>query len=512
MPDRLKNAALLQAVFDAAVDAIIVADQSGVIESANAAASNLFGYRNDELLGQNVSMLMPESESARHDGYINTHLATGRKRIIGTGREVFGKRKNGSTFPLHLSIGKAEVEGEIAFVAILHDLTIRAEAQEALAQAQRMEIIGQLTGGISHDFNNLLTIIVGNLELLEMRLDGNNHRDLIADALEAAEVGADVTSRLLTFARRAVLSPEPVDLNEAMSLEDPKVLIRALGPMYNLISTLDPDLWEVVADVTQLQTAGLNLVLNARDAMPKGGSIFIETRNELVDATKAPPDIDFKPGRYVAFSVRDTGHGMTAETRQKIFDPFFTTKPSGKGTGLGMSMVYGFVKQSGGHIEVESVHGQGTTITLYFPATSVPADKLDEDTNADPQQPLIGDGELIMVVEDDDKIRRLSCERIQDLGFRVIEASSGQQAYDLLQSTPGISLIFADIIMPGQMSGYDLAKRVKHDRPNMKILLTSGYAGEHLLKADQKLEFPLLHKPYRQSELSACLASFFPRH
>ena len=507
MPADSKNTALLQAVFDAAVDAIIVADHLGIITSANAAARQVFGYSTEEMLGQNVTMLMPESEAIRHDGYLARYVETHERRVIGSGRQVQGKRADGSVFPLYLSIGELEVEGKPTFVAILHDLTKRIEAQEALARAQRMEAFGQLTGGLSHDFNNLLTVIVGNLELLEMRLESNAHQELIADALEAAEVGAEVTSRLLAFARRAVLTPESIDINKALNLKAPKDLTGSLGPRHKLVSKLQLEVWKIAVDVTQLQTAVLNLVENARDAMPDGGTVNIKTRNVVIDAAQAAQDVDLKPGRYVALSVTDAGHGMPNEVQRQVFDPFFTTKPRGKGVGLGMSMVYGFVKQSGGHITINSESGRGSTVTLYFPALPEKADDIEAIPGPSPR---IGHGELVMVVEDDDRVRRLSCERIQNLGFRVIEATSAQQAYDLLLTTPEVALIFTDIVMPGAMSGYDLAQRVRRDLPGMKILLTSGYAGELLQDARKRLELPLLRKPYRQSDLVAHLQVLFP--
>ncbi len=366
--NNIKDVALLNAIYDATADAIIISDSSGIISGCNSAARTLFGYCPDELIGKNVSILMPASLASEHDGYIADYIETGQAAIIGKGRDVTGRRKDGSLLPLHLSIGKAETPGGIHFVAILHDITERVAAQAALHQAQKMEAVGRLSSGLSHDFNHILTIIIGNLELMQMQPQAAQFGDLLTDALEAAELGANLTSRLLAFASKSVLAPEHLDVNAALGPDTLDFLRRSLRPDHKLSLDAQPGIWAISADPALLQTAFLNLVLNAKDAMPDGGFIVIETRNVTVTQDNVEGQPDFLPGDYVRISVTDNGTGMPEHVLKNAFEPFFTTKPSGKGTGLGLPMVYGFVRQSGGHVEGRSEPGQGTSVSIYFPA------------------------------------------------------------------------------------------------------------------------------------------------
>jgi PAS domain S-box-containing protein len=495
---------LLVALLDAAVDAIIVSDKLGAIVRANQAAADLFRYPLDQFAGQNVRVLMPTSMAARHDGFMHHHLETGEKRIIGIGRDVEGLRGDGSVFPLHLSVGKAEIEGEIAFVAILHDQTRRKAAEEAAARSQRLDAMGRMTGGIAHDFNNLLTVIIGNLELLEMGETSARSKLLISDALRAAELGADLTSRLMAFSRQSPVRVQAIDLNETIS-HSMAILNRTIAAHCNLAMNLADDVWPAHVDPSQLQTAILNLVLNAQDAMPSGGRIILESSNAVIDDGYVAQEIEASLGSFVKLSISDTGTGMTPETRRRALEPFFTTKPLGKGTGLGLSAVYGFVKQSGGHMTVYSEVGQGTTISLYFPA-SVATDlaPVPEQTNTGAVS-IIGKGQVVLVVEDDAGVMRLSESRLSTLGFRCITAPTADAAWDILTTRDDIALVFADLVMPGTMSGYDLAKRLSVERPAVKVLLTSGFS-EGLLR-DGRLgsEYTILRKPYRQYDLARAI-------
>jgi PAS domain S-box-containing protein len=496
----VNDGALLVALLDAAVDAIIVSDRTGKISRTNQAAADLFRHPRDAMIGQNVRMLMPAEMSARHDGFMLRHLDTGEKRIIGIGREVEGLRGDGSVFPLHLSVGKAEIAGEISFVAILHDLTRRRVAEEALVRSQRMDAIGRMTGGIAHDFNNLLTVIIGNLELLEMTETAAKSKVLISDALGAAELGADLTSRLMVFSRKSTLRPETIDLSDAVE-QSMAMLRRTIAAHCAVETSISDQLWHIKADPMQLQTAILNLAMNAQDAMPDGGRILIEARNAVVDDKYVAQDIDVSFGDYVRLSVSDTGQGMTPEARARALEPFFTTKPVGKGTGLGLSMVYGFVRQSGGHLTIYSELGQGTTVSLYFLAlVDGPAAK-DKAGLATPQVPMASTERLVLVVEDDPAVRRLSEARIIELGFHCIAAASGDEAAEIIAVRNDIALIFTDLVMPGKLSGYDLAKLVSVTKPQIKVLLTSGFSEGMLRDGRIGSEFPMLRKPYRQSEL-----------
>lgn len=491
------DSAVLQAVFEAAVDAIVVSDAKGRITRANAAAGALFGYETDAMIGQSVNILMPPKYAREHDGYMTHYLDTGERRIIGIGRDVEGQRSDGTVFPLHLSVGRAVLGDEPIFIAILHDLSVRRAAQAALSRSQRLDAVGQMTGGIAHDFNNLLTIIIGNLELLEIR-SGHRFGDLVGDALEAAELGADLTRRLLTFARKSELAPQVLSLPDACN-EVLSILSRTLGERYRIESRHSPDQPPVSVDPAQLQTALLNLALNARDAMPDGGRLLIETERVIVDDTYIAQETDITPGRYVRLSVSDTGIGMDETAQKQAFEPFFSTKPVGQGTGLGLSMVYGFVRQSGGHVTLYSEVGRGTTFALYFPSVEADAP---EDQPVEVGRLPRGRGEVILVVEDDAKVRRLSLARLKDLGYHPIQAADAEAALTLMEELGRVDLLFTDIVMPGELNGFELARVVTERYPQTKILLTSGYASDVMMPSLADRAFPLLRKPYRLFDLA----------
>lgn len=496
------DSADLTALLSAAVDAIILADKSGRILRCNPAAYRLFGYDAGELVGQNVSILMPESESRRHDAYMHHHLATGEERIIGHGRELEGRRKDGTIFPLHLSVGRSETDHGVQFVAILHDLTRRRAAEEVLERTQRLQAVGQMTGGVAHDFNNLLTLIIGNLELATHRDITPDVRDLLHDALEAAELGADLTGRLLAFARQSRLAPQRMKTNEAVA-KITGLARHGISPGHRLDLTFAPDAWDMHLDAAQLQSAIVNLLRNADDAMDGEGVILVTTENVEIDKEYMAPEIDINPGRYVRISVSDTGVGMSAEARRRAFEPFFSTKPVGKGTGLGLATVYGFVRQSGGHVTLYSEPGQGTTVSLYLPAKIDPAGTDLRGAGRDYAAPP-GKGEVILVVEDDAAIRRMTGTRLNALGFAVVEASDVREALEALEHNSEISLVFSDMMMPGDRTGLDLAWHLRRARPDLPVLLTTGYAGE-MTDAEIVDGFHLIRKPYRQEDLALAI-------
>ncbi|MEL6549032.1 MAG: PAS domain S-box protein [Pseudomonadota bacterium] len=508
-PDSLeRDAFLFDALMEAADDAIIVSGASGTMLRANEAASKLFGYAMDDMVGQSVNMLMPEALATLHDGFMRHHLETGEKRIIGLGRDVEGQRKDGSVFPLHLSVGHTELEGERLFIGILHDLTERRAAQDALARSQRLDAIGQLTGGIAHDFNNLLTVIIGNLELLEMRGADDRQARLIRDSLESAELGADLTSRLLVFAKKGNLKPVRADLREQCT-DTLTLLQRTIGEIYTIKTDFAETVSDVLIDPVQLQSALINLALNSRDAMPQGGEFLISVADVTIDDTYMAQETDIAPGEYVRLFVSDDGDGMSLEAQRRAFEPFFTTKSESGGTGLGLAMVYGFVRQSGGHITLYSEKGHGTSFGLYFPVLK---DGATEAVMRDRDRQSVGRGagQVVLVVEDNPKVRRLSVERIRDLGYEALEAPNGDAAFDLLKSGAQVDLVFSDLVMPGALNGYDLAAKVQEQFPTLKILLTSGYASDVVTgRLGGSGAFDILHKPYRQADLAARLQALF---
>ncbi len=516
MLTRQSGSTLLDALLDAVVDAIVVADVKGRVVRTNKATCELFGYGSEELVGDTIDRLIPNSDTMHHRDSIDRFMTTGEARIIGIGRDVEGVRKDGSIFPLHLSVGHATIEGEVFFVGVMHDLSRRKATERALEQSQKMEAIGALTGGVAHDFNNLLTVITGNLELLERSLQTDAQRDLVHDALEAAELGAALTGKLLALARRSVLSPcilDPVSTVEAAI----SLLERTLGPQIRVQTRHDGTIWPVRVDPTQLQTALINLAVNAQDAMSNGGTLDVSIGNIAIDDSYVAQEIDVEQGKYVRISVTDNGCGMAEEVRRRAFEPFFTTKGAGKGTGLGLSMVYGFTRQSGGHATIYSEPGLGTTISLYFPAipdtqTQAADRKSSSGPGGDPATEATmgnGAGETILIVEDDEAVRRLSVTRIEALGYRALAARNADEAIVLLGSHPEIDPLFADIVMPGKMNGHDLARNVRSRWPRIAILLTSGFAGG--LEADELKDFSLLQKPYRQAELATRLRILLAR-
>ncbi|CAJ0777857.1 response regulator [Ralstonia chuxiongensis] len=381
-------------------------------------------------------------------------------------------------------------------------LSARAEVEAQLRQAQKMEAIGNLTGGVAHDFNNVLQVIAGNLQLLSVEAPGNTrvqHR--IAAATRAVQRGATLAAQLLAFARRQQLSPavvNPTRLVQGMS----EMLHRALGEAIKVETRLADDLWNVQADRNQLENALLNLAINARDAMRGGGILTIAANNITLDSTKARGRDQPAHGDYLVFSVTDTGVGMPPEVVEHVFEPFFTTKPDGHGTGLGLSMVFGFVKQSGGHIAIDSAVGQGTTVRLYFPRCTEAA----PDDAGDPHDTIVtpmGGRETILVVEDDTDVRLTAVDMLTQLGYRVLTAANGEAALELMNSDTSIDLLFTDVIMPGSIKGGELSIRAAQRVPPLPVLLVSGYTRDEVLH-DGRLPpgVTLLGKPYRRDDLA----------
>jgi PAS domain S-box-containing protein len=489
----------LRAVVDTAVDGVILIDMRGAIQMFNPACERLFGYRAAEVIGENVRILMPQPYRAEHDGYLDSYHRTGERKIIGIGREVVGQRKDGSTFPMDLSVGEARQEGESIFVGIIHDLSDRKRTEEQLVQAQKMETVGQLSGGIAHDFNNLLTVIIGNADTLSEKLKARPDLQQLSDTIIAAgERGAELTRRLLAFGRRQTLQPQAVDCNKLVE-NMRQLLRRTMREDIEIRTALDQDAMTAFADPGQLESAILNLALNAQDAMPSGGGLTIATSRAELDDRYQEGHPEVKPGAYVMVSVTDDGEGMAKAVLERVFEPFFTTKEVGKGSGLGLSMVYGFIKQSGGHVAIYSEPGLGTTVRLYLPAAGGGEAAADRRPQREPER----GSATVLVAEDDPFVRGYAVSCLESLGYRVVTAVDGHEALARLNEGLKPDILFTDIVMPGGVSGWELVERAKRILPSLKVLLTSGYALDTLVERGRlPSEAAVLHKPYRKAELA----------
>jgi len=388
----------------------------------------------------------------------------------------------------------------------------QAEFDAKLRRAQKMDAIGQLTGGIAHDFNNLLTVIVGSLDCLsELPERGKERTGLEGVALSAALRGSELTGRLLAFARQQPLSPQPVNLNARLPAMI-SMLARALGERVQIRTSLAPDLWIADVDASQVEDALVNLAINARDAMPQGGILTIETRNTSLDADYAATNIEVAPGDYTMLAVSDTGCGMPPDVVERAFEPFFSTKAEGKGTGLGLSMVYGFAKQSKGHVKIYSEVGHGTTVSLYLPRSASDVPTARESNDNEPRVDRTGH-ESILVIEDDDHVRTISVRHLTELGYRVHATENGAAAIALLEGGEPFDLVFTDVVMPGGKSGYDVADAALVHRPGIKVLLTTGYAGPQNGPVPAKhANAPLLRKPFRKQELADAIRKALDAH
>ena len=497
--ERHRNIELLQSVLNHTVDGIISIDERGTVSLFSKGAERIFGYPASEVVGQNVKLLMPDPYHSEHDGYLENYLQTGEAKIIGIGREVKGRKKDGSTFPMDLDVTEFELESRRFFLGIVRDISERKKLEDQLRQAQKMEAFGQLAGGVAHDFNNLLCIISGYSELLLSRLPSSDPaRESIKAISEAGERAASLTRQLLAFSRKTVLEPRVLDLNAAVR-ETEKMLRRLLGEDILLTTVLDPQISRVKLDPGLLTQVLMNLCVNARDAIPRGGKLTLETRNVDLDEHYANTHTDVRAGQYVMVAVSDTGCGMTPETQARIFEPFFTTKGVGKGTGLGLSVVHGIVKQSEGHIEVYSELKVGTTFKLYFPAALRQVVNVKIHAESD----NVRGTETILIVEDEDSVRALALLILQMQGYKVLAVSNGKKALQLVEKHQGpIDLLVTDVVMPG-MGGGELAEALKPQYPKMKVLFISGYTDDAVVRHGiLQAEVSFLQKPFSPQALA----------
>jgi len=489
-------------VIEAATDyAIFMLDERGTIATWNAGAKRIKGYDAAEIIGEHFSRFYREED--RLAGMPEKMLANAaRSGKLET--EGWRVRKDGTLFWASVTIATIrDPAGELlGFAKITRDLTEQRNTEEQLRQAHKMEAIGQLTGGVAHDFNNLLTVISGNLESILRRLpEGASDLERPANAaLHGAMRAAVLTQRLLAFARRQALEPKSLSINDLMTGMS-EMLRRTLGETIVVETVLTAGLWPAFVDANQLESAALNLAINARDAMPEGGKLTIETANVYFDDDYAAA-ADVPAGQYVGLFVSDTGVGMSSDTMSKAFDPFFTTKEVGQGTGLGLSQVYGFIRQSGGHVRIYSEIGTGTTIKIYLPRHHSTENRIDDQAMTAPIPRA--QEETILVVEDDPDVRSFTVEMLGELGYRVIAAPDGQTALRLLDANRDIVLLFTDVGLPGGMNGRQLADEVRRRRADLKILFTSGYARNAIVhhgRLDPGVE--LLVKPFTFASLAA---------
>ncbi|MDB5396666.1 MAG: domain S-box protein [Rhodospirillales bacterium] len=462
----------------------------------NEAALTKYGYSRSEFAEMRITAIRPAEEIKRLIDDMEN-----RQTALQYSGSWLHRKKNGRIINVEISSHRLPWNGRQAALVVAEDVTERKNLEEQLRQSQKMEAVGRLTGGIAHDFNNLLGIITGNLDLLIERIEGDpESAELAEEALGGALRGAELTQRMLAFARKQPLHAKIIDLNEALP-GMASMLKRTLRENIAVEVARAEGLWLTLVDKSQVEDAILNLAVNARDAMPDGGRLLIETANVRLDEEYASQNVDVTAGDYVMLAITDSGSGMTPETIGRAFEPFFTTKPTGQGTGLGLSMVYGFVKQSGGNIGIYSEIGVGTSVKLYLPRSQEDEASRD-DARTSPEVSAKGH-ETILVVEDDAKLRSVTVKVLKELGYSVREADGAQSALEILENVTDVSLVFSDVVMAGSMTGFDLAAAVKEHYPGLKILLTTGYS-EIFLKedgVDRSLEF--INKPYRKHDLAA---------
>jgi two-component system cell cycle sensor histidine kinase/response regulator CckA len=467
--DSVREAARqFRAVFDGALDAMVIVDDEGRYVEANAAACGLYGLGHSALLGHWIGdYVVPGLDvAAMWAAFRREGRAKGELRIV---------RPDGRIRELEFAASADFLPG--SHLAVLRDVTQRRQLEEQLRQAQKIEAVGRLAGGVAHDFNNLLNVITGYGQMLFRRLADGPEREKTRAILQAADRAAGLTRQLLAFSRKQVLEPKVLDLNAVVSGMD-EMMRRLIGEDIELQADLAPDLGRTRADPGQIEQVLMNLVVNARDAMPRGGRVRLETVNAEMDEAYVRDHLGARPGRYVTLAVCDTGFGMDAETQKHIFEPFFTTKEKGKGTGLGLATVYGIVKQSEGYIWVDSAPGAGTTVRVYLPRVEAEPEAEEPRRPVVPEQAPARGTETVLLVEDEEMVRRMTREVLEGAGYRVLEAASGFEALRLSSGHGGrLDLLLTDVVMPG-MSGRELAERLAPVRPGMKVLYMSGHTDD----------------------------------
>jgi len=517
--------AKFRGLLEAAPDGIVGVDRGGRIALVNAQVERLFGYRRDQLLGQPVEVLVPHGLREAHVAHRGSYLTDPRPRPMGAGMQLSARRKDGTEFPVEISLSALETEDGLLASASVRDVSERIEAQaerqrllgeaererleSRLHQAQRLESLGQLAGGVAHDFNNLLGVILNYASFVEeevagaaARADGGEPWPAVGRDVEqirrAAERATELTHQLLAFGRREVVRPRVLNLNDVVS-DVEQLLRRTLGEHVQLATSLRGDLWPVLADPGQLEQVLVNLAVNARDAMPGGGSLTIRTGNVVIDDDYADTRLGIKTGPHVRLQVSDTGAGMPREVAERVFEPFFTTKPKGEGTGLGLATVYGIITQAEGYAQIYSEPGHGTTFTALLPATDQRAVEIEP---VPPARVRTRGGETVLVVEDEEALREVTRRILDRNGYRVITAQRGAEAIDLaLREHADIHLLISDVIMP-EMLGREVVASIRASRPGIRVLYMSGYA-HPVLTSQGTLDagVTLIEKPFTEAAL-----------
>ncbi len=486
---RRRQANILQATLDNIRDGILVFDEADRV----AAFNNVFFRLMD--FPERLAAIGATLDAFKQFDTAQSRRALSEVAVTGGAETRFERFARAER---DLDVYRAAVPGA-GFLVAAADVTARVRAEAAVRQAQKMEAVGQLTGGVAHDFNNLLQIISANLDLAAADARENpKTAERLQNAISAVERGSRLTAQLLAFARRQALDPRSTNLGRLIN-DMTDLLRRTLGERVEIESIVSGGLWNTLIDPSQVENAILNLAINARDAMPDGGKLTIEVANAYLDDSYAAQHAEVTAGQYVMLGVSDTGTGMPPEVVARVFDPFFTTKPEGKGTGLGLSQVYGFVKQSGGHVKIYSEPGQGTTVKIYLPRTRKPQEGLDPVSTAD----VVGGSETILVVEDDAGVRAAVVDILADLGYAVLKAESAEQGLAVIASGARVDLLFTDVVMPGPLNTREFARRAQELRPGLKVLYTSGYT-QNAIVHNGRLDDDahLLSKPYRKDDLA----------
>jgi PAS domain S-box-containing protein len=497
---------LFSTAMESSADAILTQTLEGIMTSWNPAAAQLYGFTAAEVIGQPSDLIVPPDRREE----LQTMLAQVRRGERIAPCETIRVHKDGTRLDVSLTMSPITTpEGVILGAsAIARDITAQKQLQEQLRHAQKMEAIGQLTGGLAHDFNNMLGVIVGNLDLLAEGVGEHAvAQKRIRTAQRAALRAADLTQRLLAFARRQPLNPAPTGVN-ALITDLLEMLPRTLGPDVQIATQLAADIPPAQIDPAGLENALLNLALNARDAMPGGGTLTFATQRVVLNAAYPPVQAgELRAGPYVWLAVSDTGQGMSREILDKVFEPFFTTKARDKGSGLGLAMVYGFVQQSSGHIRIDSELGHGTSVHLYVPvaAEAVPAGR---DTIG---APLTAPGQgTVLVVDDEVDLLEIAVTYLEEMGFTVLSAVDGPSALEVVARTPALDLLLTDVIMPGGLNGVALAQQIRQQQPNVTVIYASGFASSALVERRQlQVDGPLVNKPYRKAQLLATVQQAF---
>ena len=485
-------------ILQSMVDGIITIDDDGKILTFNRAAENLFGFGSEEIIGENVTHLMAEPYKDEHDKYILLFMNAGEKHVIDYVREVEGLRKDNSIFPMRISVTELPKDGsnKKRFIGSYHDLTQIKQQEEKIRRSQKMDALGKLTGGIAHDYNNMLGIVMGYAEILGGSLkDQPDQMKFINEILHAGDRGVKLSKKLLSFSRKKSSTTEVLDINTLLQ-DEQHMLERTLTARINLELDLEDNLWSVMLDHSEFEDVVLNMSINASHAIENVGTLTIKTRNIQI-SNKDTHQFNLKAGEYVLFSMTDTGCGMNELTKEKLFDPFYSTKGD-NGTGLGLSQVYGFVERSNGVIKVYSELDHGSRFDIYFPRSH--AENNDADTVESSNDIVLSGTETILIVDDELAILNLTNHLLTQFGYHVICASNGKEALDILDKEL-IDLLITDVIMPG-MDGYELVAVVKEKHPKIKIQLMSGFSDtRHESLVDERLHKNLLDKPFQSQTL-----------